>query len=459
MSLKELFDHISNDDLEAAKALLAGGQVKVNDADEHGMSALQHASFKGLPKMCQMLLDQGADVHWDGHEHGYTALHFAALSGSEPTVRCLLAAGARADRTNSVHRTPAQMAGFVGNHRVVALINNFIPRELIDYYTVARGQETEPKLLPSLAAPTHHLLMQVNLHPVHIVNVLRQSAQLFSHLVRVSRVLELISEREVRKPSGGNDVLAVKAHYLSCVLRSLDEARRAELKKLGSGEGEATEVDQKELAEKVYSHMSRAWLRCNDSMVEEYQENYLRGCIKSFPCRETPLFQQLVANLARAPPAAVETSALGLLSAAINGQRAFQDEKQCFACGEEGATKRCAQCRGVQYCGRECQRVHWFTHKKFCAVLKQRVIEQERRAAAAAAAEAAATAGGEAAALPAADGAATVPEGEDDDPGQGPVQAAGQGPAQNAGQGVAQAAGQGAAQDAPLNQPVAGEAR
>ena len=58
MSLKELFDHISSDDLESAKTLLAGGQVKVNDADEHGMSALQHASFKGLPKMCQMLLDQ-----------------------------------------------------------------------------------------------------------------------------------------------------------------------------------------------------------------------------------------------------------------------------------------------------------------------------------------------------------------------------------------------------------------
>ena len=58
MSLQDLFDLISNDDLEAAKAMLATGQVKVNDADDHGMSALQHASFKGLPKMCQMLLDQ-----------------------------------------------------------------------------------------------------------------------------------------------------------------------------------------------------------------------------------------------------------------------------------------------------------------------------------------------------------------------------------------------------------------
>ena len=44
---------------------------------------------------------------------------------------------------------------------MVALINNFTPRSLVDYYTVTRGQETEPKLPPSLAAPTHHLLMQV----------------------------------------------------------------------------------------------------------------------------------------------------------------------------------------------------------------------------------------------------------------------------------------------------------
>ena len=58
MSLQDLFDLISNDDLEAAKAMLAAGQIKVNDVDDHGMSALQHASFKGLPKMCQMLLDQ-----------------------------------------------------------------------------------------------------------------------------------------------------------------------------------------------------------------------------------------------------------------------------------------------------------------------------------------------------------------------------------------------------------------
>ena len=291
----------------------------------------------------------------------------------------------------------------------------------------------------------------MNLHPVHIVNVLRQSAQLFSHLARVSKVLELISEREVRQPSGGNDVLAVKAHYLSCVLRSLDEARRAELKKLGGGDGEPADVDQKELAEKVYSYLTRAWLRCNDSMVEEYQENYVRGCIKSFPCRETPLFQQLVANLARAPPAAVETSALGLLSAAINGQRAFQDEKQCCACGEEGATKRCAQCRGVQYCGRECQRVHWFTHKKFCAALKERVLAQERRAAAAAAAEAAATAGGEAAALPAEDGAATVPEeeAEQNAPGAGAGEAAAAGAAP---------VNQGVIPNAPAQPPAAGGA-
>ncbi|XP_037068177.1 ankyrin repeat and MYND domain-containing protein 2-like [Pollicipes pollicipes] len=375
MLLQKLFDHISADDVEAAKEQLSSGSVKVNDCDDHGMTALQHASYKGRHKICQMLLDQGADVDWDGHEHGYTALHFAALSGSELTVRALLAAGARTDRTNSVKRTPAQMAAFVGNHRVVALINNYVPRSLVDYYTAPRGLETEPKLPPALAAPTHHLLMQVNLHPVHILSVLRQSAAMFAGLPRVARVLDLICEREVRLPGGGNEVLAVKAHYLACVLRSLEETRQAELAKQPDGGGDAAQ-----LAARVGELHARAWLRCNANMVEEYQENYVRECIKSFPCRETPLFQQLVANLARAPPAAAETTALGLLSAALNGQRAFQDEKQCWACGEEGAAKRCAACRAVQYCDRACQRAHWFTHKRFCAALRERVAEQERKA-------------------------------------------------------------------------------
>ena len=41
----------------------------------------------------------------------------------------------------------------------------------------------------------------------------------------------------------------------------------------------------------------------------------------------------------------------------------------CAGCGERAAgLKLCARCRGVQYCGAECQRAHWRAHKKTCSV-------------------------------------------------------------------------------------------
>ncbi len=37
----------------------------------------------------------------------------------------------------------------------------------------------------------------------------------------------------------------------------------------------------------------------------------------------------------------------------------------CAQCGGE-ATERCAGCRGVQYCGRECQKAAWPQHRDLC---------------------------------------------------------------------------------------------
>lgn len=73
----------------------------------------------------------------------------------------LLNYGAKACAVNSVGRTAAQMAAFVGNHACVAVINNFISRAEVDYYTEIRGLEREPKLLPVLAEPLHQFITGV----------------------------------------------------------------------------------------------------------------------------------------------------------------------------------------------------------------------------------------------------------------------------------------------------------
>lgn len=63
-------------------------------------------------------------------------------------------------------------------------------------------------------------------------------------------------------------------------------------------------------------------------------------------------------------------AAVTIISAAINGQRGFDGPvSPCSTCSEEKAPKKCSKCKAVQYCDRECQRLHWFLHKKACARL------------------------------------------------------------------------------------------
>lgn len=43
----------------------------------------------------------------------------------------------------------------------MAVINNFIPRSEIDYFTTPQGLEAEPKIPPTLAGHIHKFAMQV----------------------------------------------------------------------------------------------------------------------------------------------------------------------------------------------------------------------------------------------------------------------------------------------------------
>lgn len=77
-------------------------------------------------------------------------------------------------------------------------------------------------------------------------------------------------------------------------------------------------------------------------------------------------FLQMVKSLARKDDS---PSALSVILNAINSQSNFNDDSSspCVTCTEPKALKKCSKCRAVQYCDRECQRLHWFVHKKECA--------------------------------------------------------------------------------------------
>lgn len=93
--------------------------------------------------------------------------------------------GAKITSKNSVGRTAAQMAAFVGNHSCVSIINNYIPIADIDYYIKPQGLRTEPMLSPHLADSFHKFIMQINVHPVKIAMTLQKCLGLVDNLEKV----------------------------------------------------------------------------------------------------------------------------------------------------------------------------------------------------------------------------------------------------------------------------------
>ncbi|XP_069815422.1 ankyrin repeat and MYND domain-containing protein 2 isoform X2 [Dendropsophus ebraccatus] len=320
------------------------------------MTPLMHATYKGKVDMCKLLLQHGADVNCNEHEHGYTALMFACLSGKKEIVWMMLEAGADTDVVNSVGRTAAQMAAFVGQHDCVTVINNFFPREKLDYYTKPQGLNKEPKLPVKLAGPLHKIITTTNLHPVKIVFLIKDNPLLLEPeaLKKCSAVLDLICEK-CMKQRDMNEILAMKMHYISCILQRCSSC----------------------LQEGSLDTLIKSLLKGRDGdCFPVYQEKFIRESIRKFPYCEATLLQQLVRSIAPVEVGS-DPTAFSVLTQAITGQVGFVDAEFCTTCGEKGADKRCSVCKLVIYCDQNCQKLHWFTHKKVCKILKEKREKQE----------------------------------------------------------------------------------
>ncbi|XP_069576771.1 ankyrin repeat and MYND domain-containing protein 2-like isoform X1 [Brachyistius frenatus] len=356
---RKILQVIATGDVQEAAQLLNSQQVRVNCLDENGMTPLMHAAYKGRADMCRLLLQHGADVNCNQHEYGYTALMFAGLSGKTDITSMMLDAGAETDLVNSVGRTAAQMAAFVGQHDCVTVINNFFSRAKLDYYTIPRGLEREPKLPPRLAGPLHKIIMTTNLNPVKIVMLVMEDPALVNvaALEKCYQVMDLLCEQCVKQQEM-NEVLAMKMHYISCVLQKC----LAFLQK----------------RDDTLDTLVKSLLRGRDSDgFPQYQEKFIRDCIRKFPYCEATLLQQLVRSIA---PVEIgnNPTAFSVLMQALTGQMTFVDADYCATCGERGADKRCSLCKAVMYCSLTCQKLHWFTHKKMCRVLQEQDAELER---------------------------------------------------------------------------------
>lgn len=361
-----VFKTIADGDMETMRNYFEVEGVSLELEDGTGMTPLMHASWKGQQDVAKYLLKQGADANGGNHEHNYTSLHFAGLAGKSHICSLLLEAGAKTHHTNSVKRTAAGMAAFVGNHDCVAIINNFVPKEDILYFTRKQPFEEEPKLSPELAKPLHDLVMMMNTHPVRVALKFRENPVLLTKVTQIRKVLELMSDREFKNRYDVNEVMSLKFHVLQFIVEDIE--KQQEKDKLQDPPAKTPFIDR--------------WIKWQLVGREEdgypvYQENFLRQGVKVFPFPESQLFKMLVTNFSHCTNYGEGQTASEYINGAFNGQRGFKDFENCDTCGQEGAKKKCSTCKSADYCDQACQKYHWFVHKKHCAKLKAQFEARE----------------------------------------------------------------------------------
>ena len=375
---KTLIKAISGGDFQEVVNIVSTSDVNINCIDENGMSPLQHAAYKGNLKMAKFFLDRGANVNQNDHEHKYTALMFAALGGHTAVLNLLLEHGANIDAINSVGRNASQMAGFVGQQRSVAVINNFIPREAIEYFSKLNGVEKTPRLSVRFIHPVHAFVRLVNVNPVRILYFFNTNLALFEEPKMIHTVLELICEKLMRC-SEPKEMLSLKVHYLNFIFWEVVQKAFSQSQKnvIHVADGSVC----KKVAENILHTLAKSFLKLNAKGFPEGVERLLRQIVRSYPYQENAIFQQLVQTLSSVE-IGDEPSALSILTQAVIGKGQDSETNICSTCGELKPDKRCSKCKMVMYCDATCQRLHWNSHKLSCDQLlaqykREQLMEEE----------------------------------------------------------------------------------
>lgn len=354
---KSLFSHLNKGDFEEASRLLRSGSVRIDCLDEHGMTPLMCAAYKGKAEMCELLIAQGADVNSNHHEQQYTALMFGCLSGSVDATRVLLEAGARVNAENSLGRTAAQLGAFIGQSECVSLINNFLSVDDLGYYTKPQGLEKEPKLSVALVPALHKFAVSQNLCPVKIAMYLQDNLELVKNYKSLVKVMELLTESKI-KSKEMQEVLAMKMHYLGFMLKKCAHWNE-ELEGKGGIDGFIKYLTKGRSSDGFFINM----------------EDIIRQAIKEFDYPECTIFKQLVQTIAPVEKGR-DPTALAVITQSINGLRCGDFSDCCVVCIEKRNVKKCSACKMVGYCSVRCQKLHWQSHKKFCKQLAKDYEEQ-----------------------------------------------------------------------------------
>ncbi|KAA3672231.1 uncharacterized protein DEA37_0013901 [Paragonimus westermani] len=349
MRISEFHEAVTRGDFEQVKLQLSTDRTLIN-CRKDGLTPLHQACFHGHIDIVEYLLKNGADINARDTNQGYTTLMFAAIRG---------------------------------NHRVTTLINNFLEKAEVDYYTQS-SVPTRLRLTSHLADGLYSLISCPNVTPVKIFLLLDPDpknvtivSSLLDHCTLVVNVLDDLLDKFFN-PHQTHEALALKFHLLACCLRKVREYLTSDAQPRVGGESGIEKRDsQLTIAPRLLS-LIRIFLRGGDPHgLPIGQEKFLRQTLLSFPHHESTLWKHVVNQVSGVQPGYSPTS-LSVIDQAIKGQgptvMVFGDEPSyyCTTCGDGQPVKimLCRECKEVGYCSVTCQRLHWFTHKKFCRILK-----------------------------------------------------------------------------------------
>lgn len=123
VSTLDLFEAASFGELDRITELLAYDPALIDGFSGDGFTALHFAAFFGGPESARLLINHGADP--DAHGRGWmtgTALNSAASAGHVDTAGILLAAGADPDARQAGGWTPLHAAAHGGNAELARLL-------------------------------------------------------------------------------------------------------------------------------------------------------------------------------------------------------------------------------------------------------------------------------------------------------------------------------------------------
>lgn len=375
---------------EAIEYINQGKLTEIDCVDEHGTTPLQYACFRGWYDMSVLLISKGADVNAKTHYQGYTALMFAAIGNHKQVVSLLLDHEADVDYKNKIGRTASQMASFVNSHECVDLINGYVSKSALAYFTEIHSiSETEPKLPKGECLDQLHRLLidSSNYSPIRIIKLIKNASNnvLLVNIDRVIRTLEAFVAKSFKNEETDcpNDLLAFKLHYFKFIFEFLRDQKKLLIKKLGNDkqpdlvDSKLVEWCLKQLiSEEEASYVNPHGGHIVKRVCRVFEEKFIRESIRQFPYKECALVKQMVTILAKQPIGG-PTSAQFVITSCLNGQKFGANDQEetmleCATCTTKSSqVKMCTHCRKLAYCDQFCQRVHWPLHKTTQALLTQ----------------------------------------------------------------------------------------